>query len=423
MRMDATAAAVPRERPRLVDFVRREWLLLSSLAVWLFFIANFEAFRLVSGDESVQYHFVQRLYGDRHDAVGYYFGLGLVEAPFYGIGKLLDHAGLHTVSGNPVEQAAAALGLGLLTIAAWPLVGAVIRGLRLPAAGFAILAAAFGTPFFYYAVFLPGKNHAVDGVLFAGAIYLVFRYLRTDGRERWVPFALGALFGLSYTVRYFDGAAAVMLVLALLAWRRWRHAAQVAVTSAVVCLVLFAIPLAYGIPVFSGGNYSAENVLVFAPLNPLRMLFTDHRGYFVWSPVALLATIGFVLLFRSRPEHRRFLAAVAAMSLGIMWAYSLVAFWDGTWTVGQRFFTPLFPVVAIGLAGLIDAAPRIAVAAAAVATAWFLFLAFNLMVIGGPQYVSNTPGGASDVALLPSRTHTSVGAYFWGIRFRSHLFR
>jgi hypothetical protein len=414
---------LPGLRSRLLGFLRREWLLSASLLVWIVFLLNFEAFAVESGDEHVQFQFAARLYGDVHDAVGYYFGLGLVEAPFYGVGKLLDRAGLHTVYGNPVEQASVALGLGLLSILAWPLLSHVIRGLRLKAGGFAILAAALGTPYVYYVVFLPGKNHALDALLFTGVIWLSFRYFRVERPHRRLTLAIGVLFGFAYTVRYFDGAAAVMLVLLLLWWRRFGDAVTIAVTSACVCLLLFVIPWAYGVKVFSGGNYSAENILIFAPLNPLRMLFTNHRGYFVWSPVAALAVVGLVFLFRRRPEHRRFLTAVCAMSVGIMASYSLVAFWDGTWSFGQRFFTPLFPVVAIGLAGLIDAVPRFAIAAATVAVAWSLFLCFNLIVIGGPQYVSNTPGGATDVALIPARTNTSLGAYLWGMRYKSRIFK
>ena len=90
------------------------------------------------------------------------------------------------------------------------------------------------------------------------------------------------------------------------------------------------------------------------------------------------------------------------MGVAIMCSYSLVAFWDGTWAFSQRFFTPLFPLVVIGLAGLADAVPRFTLVAASVAVAWSLFLAFNLTIIGGPQYLSNTPGGATDLALVPT---------------------
>jgi len=418
---DVSRRRLPRSGVRAAAFARREWELLAAGGLWLLFLVNFSALELPSGDEHVQYTFVQRLFGDVPHALGYYFGLGLIEAPFYGLGKLLKDAGLQSIDGHSLPMATVALGLGLLTFVSWPLLAGVIRGLRLRHAGFAILAATLGTPYFYYATFVPGKNHSVDGTLFAAVIYLTYRFLTHSPVERWTPFALGAVLGLSYTVRYFDGAEAVALV-AFLVWdRRLRHAVQIALTSAVVCGLLFIVPHAYGVSVFSGGNYSAENVIVFAPLNPLRMLFTNHRGYFVWSPVSALAVLGLILLWRRRPESRKFLAAVCAMGIAVMASYALIPWWDGTWSFSQRFFTPLFPLVAIGLAGLVDAVPRPAIVAAVVAVAWSLFLAFNLVVIGGPQYNSNTPGGATDLALVPVRTNTSLGAYLWGMKHRSHL--
>jgi hypothetical protein len=137
--------------------------------------------------------------------------------------------------------------------------------------------------------------------------------------------------------------------------------------------------------------------------------------------VSALAAIGLVLLFRRRPEHRRFLTAVTGMSIGLMASYSLIPFWDGTWSFSQRFFTPLLPVIVIGLAGLADAVPRAALVLGTLAVAWSLFLALNLVLIGGPQYLDTTPGGATDLALLPHRTHTTVGAYVWGLRHESRL--
>jgi hypothetical protein len=268
---------------------------------------------------------------------------------------------------------------------------------------------------------VPGKNHAPDAVLFTVVIYLAFRYFRDEPGDR-LPLAIGALIGFSATVRWFAGSEAVAFVLVLVFLRRWRHAALVSAATGVVIGLLFIIPEALGTPVF-GGFYNPGNEVIFAPFNPLRMLFTDHRGMFVWSPVSALAVIGIVLLFRRRPEHRAFLSALIAMSVALVCAYSLVAYWDGTWSFGQRFYTPLLPFVAIGVAGLVDAWPRPAIVAAAATAAWSLFLAFNLVIIGGPQYNSDTPGGASDVALIPSRTHTSVGAYLWGLRHKSNLLR
>lgn len=420
-----TEAAVPVPvRRGLGTWVRDDAALIISGVVWVVLVVNFSVLSLRGSDSQVQYGFVKRLFGDAHSASGYYFGLGLVEAPLYALGKLLHGVGLQSVAGNPVEQATIALGLGLLTVSAWPLLSPVFRGLSLRHGALAVLAAGLGTPIFYYVTILPGKNHALDALLFTGVVYLVFRYFNGQPRSRWLPFAIGALFGFAYTVRYFSGAEAVMLVLLLAYWRRWRDAIAIAATSAVVCLALFAIPHAFGVPVFSGGLYSPENVLTFAPLNPLRMLFSDHRGYFVWSPVAFLALLGYVALMRRRPEQRRFLVAVAAMGVAVIASYALISFWDGgQWAFGQRFYSTLFPVVAIGLAGLLDIAPRRTAVAAAVAVGWTLFLYVNFVTIGGAQYYGSTTAGASDLALVPVRAHTSIGAYGFGLWHKSNLLR
>ncbi len=418
--MSSKRAVVAPPRSGLAAYVLREWALLASAAVWILFVLNFSALRSCDRRRGRPVHVRPAAFRGRSPALGYYFGLGLAEAPLYAGGKLLDTLGIHSIRGYPVEQTTIALGLGLLTLAAWPFMVGVLRGLRLRYAGPVLLAATLGTPFFYYATFVPGKDHALDAVLFSAVVYLTYRYFKSADPERGLPFALGVVLGYSYTVRYFSGAEAVVLVLALAWYRRWRHAVEIALTSAVVCGALMLVPIAYGVPIF-GGGYRADNVLAFAPLNPLRMLFTNHRGLFVWSPVTALAAVGLGLLIARRPESRRFLVVVTAMGVAIMCSYTLVAFWDGTWAFSQRFFTPLFPLVVIGLAGLAAAAPRFTLVAATVTVAWSLFLAFNLTIIGGPQYLSNTPGGATDLALVPHRTHTSPGAYLWGVYHRSNL--
>lgn len=419
---DASTVSAERRIGTVAPALRRRGVLVSSF-VWLLFVANFSALSIQGSDEQVQYTFVRRIFGDAHHAVGYYFGLGLVEAPLYALGKAFDELGLHRVSGHPVEQSVIALGLGLITLVAWPLLGAVMHGLGVEHRGASILAAALGTPFFYYATFAPAKNHALDGVLFTVAIFLTYRYLCRPSSETWLPFSIGAVFGIAYTIRYFNGAEAVVLILMLVVWRRFRDAAEIAATSAVVCLALFAIPHALHVSVFAGGNFSADNVLTFAPLNPLRMLFTDHRGYLVWSPVSALAAVGLVHLFRTRPKHRRFLVALVGMAAGVITSYALIPFWDGTLAFGQRFYTPLFPVVAIGLAGALDLTERTGFLFASFTTAWSLFLCFNFVTIGGPQYLNTTAGGASDLALVPVRTHTGLGAYGFGIWHKSNLLR
>jgi len=411
----------------------RGWLLASRRnagivvagVVWVGFVANFAVLYIAGGDAPYQYQWVQRLYGQRAHADGYFFGLGLLEAPFYGIGRLLRRTGVHIVGGFPVEMVMVALGTGLVVVPAGFLLVRLLRALDLAAIGTSLLAAFFGTSLVFWVVFSPGKNHPADAALFTLVVYLVYRYFRGDARRSRLLWALGATLGFSITVRYFSGAEAVALVATLLAFRRVADAIRIACSTAVTCALLFAIPLALGTPVF-GGGYGVSQQSGFYPLNPLRMLFTDHRGLFVWSPVTVLALAGLVLLYRRRADLRPFLVAVYAMGAAIVASYAFVPYWDGAWSFGQRYYTPLFPLVVLGLAALFDAArgrARIAVAALTVAaTAWSLFLCFNLFFIGGHVYTGPTFGdGAVGVARLQSKTHTPWGQYAWSIYYRSRL--
>jgi dolichyl-phosphate-mannose-protein mannosyltransferase len=417
------AAAEKPSRSRAHAFVRREWALLLSGFIWALLVLNFNRFAIATGDESVQYGFVRRLYGDSNRAVGYFFGLGLIEAPFYGIGKALEVAGVTTVAGHPTREAAVTTGLVLLTLTTWPLLASIIRSLGLSLPGPAILLAALGTPLFFYSSFEPAKNHAQDAVLFTVVVYLTFRYFRDEPPSRWLPVLIGVTLGLSMLVRYTQGAEALALVACLLWLRRWRAAAEVVAGAAVTVLVLVSIPLALHVPL-RGGGYS-ESLVHFHPLNPFRMLFTDHRGYFVWSPVAIFGALGIARLFRSRPRERTWLSVIVLMAAAVVVSYTAIGYWDGTWALGQRFFTPFFPLVAIGLAGLFDVKPwrKVSLALATVAACWSLLLVFNFTIIGGPQYLDTVPGGASDLALLPTRTHQSLGSYLWGLRHKSNFLR
>src|SRR2546430_1467622 len=85
--------------------IRVEWDFLASASIWFLLLVNFSGLAMNSGDSLVQYGFVQRMFGDAHSALGYYFGLALIEAPFYAIGKLLHLLGLKLVLGRSIEQA------------------------------------------------------------------------------------------------------------------------------------------------------------------------------------------------------------------------------------------------------------------------------------------------------------------------------
>jgi hypothetical protein len=117
-------------------------------------------------------------------------------------------------------------------------------------------------------------------------------------------------------------------------------------------------------------------VLTFAPLNPYRMLFTEHRGLFIWTPVTLVGAVGFVYLVRRRRDDRPFLAICGAMAVAMILSYVFSPYWDGGGPpeFSQRYLTSLFPFIALGLAGLLEWRPAPVRIAALLAVTWTLFI-------------------------------------------------
>jgi hypothetical protein len=92
----------------------------------------------------------------------------------------------------------------------------------------------------------------------------------------------------------------------------------------------------------------------FSATVPVKMLFTLHRGVFLWTPLTLFATAGFILLLRRDRRNRVFLCTVGLAAAGLLVIHSLwgVA-WDGYGSFSQRFLTALFPLWLLGTAELV----------------------------------------------------------------------
>jgi hypothetical protein len=392
-----------------------------AAAIWMLFALNFEVFTIATdGDARVQYTLVRRIFGSHDHAVGYQFGLAIIEIPFYGIGRLVATLGIAKIGHAPVEQATIAFAVMLATLATLLLTARLIRSLGLPFSNFAALAATFGMPLFYYGTWEPGKDHVWDTLLFVGALLVLLAYERSGFTDTTLLVVLGVLFGFAATVRYFSAPAAGVLLISLLVLRRFRHAMTFALVAAATWGLLLLVPLMVGASL-TGDGYDSR-VLAFDPLAPVKMLVTDHRGLFVWSPIALVGLAGYLRLLRRGQQDRTFFVIAGTMAIAILLSYSAVSYWDGTWSFSQRFLTPLTPLVAVGIAALSQLSRRWTLALSTIAVAWTVFLALNLELIGPPANdYSTIRGGASDMALQVTRDHVTLGEYIWALRHRARL--
>ena len=383
----AKLAARSRARRRgALGWIAENRALTAGALLWILFAINFNLFTLDYVPDPIRvYHFLQRLFGDRTGgADAYEFGLAFGWAPFYALGKLFVHVtGVHSIGGQAALPGIVAASAGVFALGACAVMVPVLKGLRLPGIAFALLCALFGTPLFYYASFNPGHTHAFETLLMCSVVALLFGYFRRTAPSPWFALGIGLLLAWATTVRYFLAGPAIVLVLGLAWYRRWRDVALV--TAAPLAGLLLAGLVAYETSgdVFQGasesgkgGVHRAFGVMRFAPLNPYRMLFTEHRGLFIWTPVSLLGAIGFVYLLRRRTADRPFLAICGGMAVATVLAYVFSPYWDGGGPpeFSTRYLTSLFPYIALGLAALLEWRPAIVRTAALAAVAWSLLI-------------------------------------------------
>src|SRR5438477_3052995 len=243
----------------------------------------------------------------------------------------------------------------------------LLRELDLPRGAGVLFLTTFGSPLFYYVIFEPAGKHVVDTLILTAAA-LALLYVLRDG-DIGPALVLGALAGVSLNTRYVNVAFFFVLGVAVVLRRR-REVAVAIPTAAAVGGVVFALPALRGISYFVPSYFPKSQALAigstllvgdtrnplngFDPLIPLKMLFSLHRGLFLWTPLTAFAVIGFVFVLRRRWDDTRrvFLWTLGLAALALLGIHSVWGAWDGGFAFSTRFLTALFPLFAIGVAEL-----------------------------------------------------------------------
>jgi hypothetical protein len=363
----------------------------------------------------VPYTFLRRLFGEDVHATAYKYGLAYFEAPFYAIGKGLSAAGVGTIAGQPTPPALIALGAAVYVGIAVALAVMVVRELGLPYPTFSAGVTLFGTAAFFYGAFDPGQTHAVDVLLATVVVAAALRGFRNGWPDR-VAVLVGVAVGLAASIRYFTGVTLLALAVVWLFQRRFRPLLVAAASTAVTFALAAVPPVVVGLsPLHSG--YGQE-LLSWSPLSPPRMLFTDERGLFVWTPLTLLAFVGLARLLVVRRRDRAFIVFLALTAVLTIASYAFVSFWDAGYSFSERYFTPLFSVYVVGVAGLFEWRPRVVPAVAVVAAAWSTLLGLSL---NAAYPFTAAPYSATVVARYAF--HNSPGEFVTALASRAPILR
>jgi hypothetical protein len=373
---------------------------LAGIGLFLLFALSLDVTE-VQDDGAVYYDFLRKLFGANVDAAAYQFGGSIWNAPFYLASQLValvgDYDRYHSGAVGVVIASNAAV------VAALYLGWRILRELDLPRGPGVLLLTVFGTPLYFYAVLRPSYKHAADTLYATAAVFFLLRSLRPSAR-RLDFVAAGVCFGLLLVTRYANVALLVGVIATLVATRYVRAATWMLGAAVLTSAILLTIPVVRHIPYKTppelvglagvddrpvllarpgsrlalGGVVIIEPVLrhaEFKPLVPFYMLFTLHRGIFLWTPLTAFATIGFVLLLRRDRGHRAFLAAVGASSLALLAIHVLWgAQWDGGGSFSQRFLTALFPFFLIGAAEFVRRTHAIGIGVLAICAAFSVWI-------------------------------------------------
>ncbi len=301
-------------------------------------------------------------------------GCGLLWAPFYAAadawvqisnlqGGRLARDGYSRPYVAAVAYASAFYGLLALLLSAQAvrLLSAYWRKLGPRAVAAAVLVW-IGTPLLFYMYIAPPMSHATSA--FAVALFVVI-WLRV--RDDWSLgglIALGASAGLMAMVREQDAFFAVGPAIDFFAAqatrrdgrtaRRFAHAiAGIAAAAAVFTPQALAYLALNG---YVGPSRLVARKMTWTAPHAAEVLASPAHGFFVWTPLAVLAIAGLLVLWwRLGAGHRQIALCLIVMTATQIYVAGSVESWTVAGAFGQRRFVALTPILTVGLAALLTA--------------------------------------------------------------------
>jgi hypothetical protein len=211
-----------------------------------------------------------------------------------------------------------------------------------------------------YMYFNPSWSHAHS----AFAVALFFWYWdRTRDERTWGQWALlGAISGLMLDTYYVNGVLLIVPLIESLAgyWNGLRAREMRAIARLFLLNCLFALmvlltflPTLVSKKIIYGGYLKFGYQVRWFLDSPavLKVAFSSEHGLFSWTPAALLALIGLILLRR-----RDWMLSVCCVTAFAAYLYAIGCYedWAGISSFGSRFFVSLTPIFVLGLAAFFD---------------------------------------------------------------------
>lgn len=217
----------------------------------------------------------------------------------------------------------------------------------------------FGTNLYYYTVFNIGMSHPFSFTLFSFLLYHTDNLYRT-GKSKYIVW-IGALLGLILIVRPTNILVAMLPLCwpylfgknftdRLLFFRN--RIPAIAIAAALFTLISL---LLFGYLKYTSGNwlhfsYQGE---YFDFLKPeiINGLFSYRKGWFLYTPVALLAVLGLIPLWRQNRHLAIILFAFITLNIYIVFSW---CFWAYGGSFGCRALLESMAIMSLPLAAFVQ---------------------------------------------------------------------
>lgn len=293
----------------------------------------------------------------------YFVGAAVCMAPFYKISEL--HSKLLSETFDPYSPRTKKwinlgslfyLFLGCYFIYSW----LKLQRIDESAIFWSVLSVVLGSNLFLYSVLSPSMTHVYSFFAVAGFIYFTAEFVSSSRTKSLFTACL--LFGLIVIIRPINGVVVLMFpflaggITSLLAVLR-----RIKLNTYIICLLLFILPLLLQFYLWylqTGEwfvwSYGKEG---FNWLNPqiIEVLFGFRKGWFVYTPLALLALFGMVVVFKQ--SRFKFFSLTLLLCLIV---YIVSSWWNWYYgsSFGQRAFVDFYAIVAFLLALLLHQLKR-----------------------------------------------------------------
>jgi hypothetical protein len=214
----------------------------------------------------------------------------------------------------------------------------------------------------WYVLLNHGFNHTYE--IFALSIILyIYSKISKPMKPRALMrlnIALGAAIGLAVITRPTLGIVGLFIAIFLILRKKYKFIPHIILGGLPFMIMWFSYNYtSYGKIIASGYTVLFDQTFQFGEWNGLNILISQYRGWFVYSPLAIIACVGLIFAARKVRKNRfTDIQIMAGVGLGsIISTVILYGFWPIWWgggSFGQRFLISFLPFIALGTAIVIS---------------------------------------------------------------------